>query len=192
VVLHAEIASEKGVFDFEQVAHGIGEKMVRRHPHVFANEAVEDGKHSQRWTELKQKEKPKKSLFDGTPRSMPAMQLCQRYGEIAASVGFDWKDVKGVWKKLQEEMKELEKETKARKRNKKKLAEELGDVMFTLANLARHYGLSSEMVAREAAGKFSARFAKIEAQMRDEGKKLSKLSAKEWDTAWEDTKGRKK
>ncbi len=189
IVLHAEIAAGKGAFDFEAVARGIGEKMVRRHPHVFASEKTQSGRaHSQRWSELKQQEKPKKSLLQGTPKSMPALQLSQRYGEIVSSVGFDWDDPKEVWKKLEEEIGELQAELRARKRNKKRVAEELGDVIFVIANLARHLGLNAEVAGRDAAVKFAGRFEKIETEMREKGTRLSSLTADGWEAAWQRAK----
>ncbi len=189
IVLHAEIAAGRGAFDFEAVAQSIGEKMVRRHPHVFGDEQSQTGRaHSQRWSELKQREKPKKSLLQGTPKSMPALQLSQRYGEIVASVGFDWDDPKGVWEKLEEEIDELKKEIRARKRDKKKVSDELGDVLFVVANLARHLGINAEMAGRDAAVKFAGRFEKIEAEMRDAGTPLASLKAEEWEAAWQRAK----
>ncbi|MBY0372203.1 nucleoside triphosphate pyrophosphohydrolase [bacterium] len=188
VVLHCEIASETMGFDFEDVARGIGEKMVRRHPHVFAEGKVALGKHSQQWTELKQKEKPRKSLLQGTPQSMPALQLAQRYGEISSSVGFDWDDADGAWDKLHEELEELRKEFKARKRNRKRVADELGDVAFCLANLARHLGINAELAGRDASVKFSKRFAKMEAKARKSGARLAEWSPEEWDQAWRQAK----
>lgn len=190
VVLHCEIASEVLGFDFEDVARGIGDKMVRRHPHVFAAGASAKSKkdHSRQWTEMKAQEKPKKSLLEGTPRSMPALQLAQRYGEISSSVGFDWEDEDGVWAKLEEELEELRHEIKARSRNRKRVAEELGDVAFCLANLARHLGLNAEDAGREAAVKFSRRFAKMEAQARKGGARLAAWSPEDWERAWNKAK----
>lgn len=194
VVLHAEIASEKSGFGFEEVAQGISDKMVRRHPHIYGEEKVSlDAKtHSQRWTELKQKEKPKKSMLEGTPRSMPALQLSQRYGEIVASVGFDWDDAKGVWAKVEEELAELKKEIRARKPNKKRVQEELGDLIFCVANLARHLGINAEDAGREAAKKFAKRFQSIEKQNKASGKTLSDLTPAEWEKAWVRAKKKKK
>ncbi len=187
VVLHAEIASEKMGFGFEEIAQAIGEKMVRRHPHVFEGERTGSRKqHSQRWTELKQKEKPKRSLLEGTPRSMPALQLGQRYGEITSSVGFDWGNVNGVWDKLEEEVEELRREIKARKRNRARIAEELGDVLFTLSNLARHLGLNAEEVGRQACAKFRKRFEKVEKLV--DLKAAPKVSITQWEQAWEKAK----
>ncbi len=191
IVLHSEIASEKGKFTFEEVAQGIGEKMVRRHPHVYGDEDQKSGrKHSLRWTELKQLEKPKKSIFDGTPRSMPALQLCQRYGEIAASVGFDWKNADGALKKLEEEVRELRAEMRAKKPNKKRVASELGDVVDATANLARHLKINAEVAARDAAAKFARRFQAMEKEMAKAGRKLSSLKFREWDDAWNRAKAK--
>ncbi len=194
VVLHAEIASEKSGFGFEEIADGIAQKMIRRHPHIYGSEkAALSGKvHSQRWTELKQKEKPKRSMLEGTPRSMPSLQLSQRYGEIVASVGFDWPDVGGVWDKVEEELQELKSEVRAPKRSKKRIEEEFGDLVFCVANLARHLGINAEDAGRNAAIKFAKRFAFIEDAKAKQGKLLSKLSVDEWEDAWQAAKASRK
>lgn len=185
VVLHAEIAKD---FDLEAVAKGISDKMVRRHPHVFEpkKENFSRKDHQKRWTELKRKEKPDRGLLDGIPRALPGLNLSQRYGEIAATVGFDWKNAPQVFKKVREEMGEMERELK--KKDKKRIAEEMGDLFFALANLARHLGLDADAVARDGAKKFGERFRRLERMKKKEGKTLVECSGPELEKAWDRVK----
>lgn len=189
IALHSEIAAEKGWFTFEDVSRGIREKMVRRHPHVYAKaKKLSPKAQSARWTELKQNEKPKRKRLEGTPKSMPALMLAQRYGEIAASVGFDWKNVSGVFTKLAEEVQELRAEIRKPKKNKRRIQEELGDMVFCLANLARHLGVSAEEAGRVSALKFAKRFGAMETELAKEKKKPSSLSSQAWEKAWQRAK----
>jgi tetrapyrrole methylase family protein / MazG family protein len=189
IALHSEIASEKGWFTFEDVSRGIREKMVRRHPHVYAKEkALSKKAQSARWTQLKQSEKPKRKRLEGTPKSMPALMLAQRYGEIAASVGFDWKGVSGVFDKLAEEIKELRAEIRKPKKSKRRIQEELGDMLFCMANLARHLGVSAEEAGRVASLKFAKRFESIEAMLAKDSLEPASLSPQAWGKAWQRAK----
>jgi len=189
VTLHAEIAGENEGFDFEMVAKGIADKMIRRHPHVFADQKTTDAKtHAKRWTELKSKEKPKRFLLAGIPRAMPALALSQRYGEIAASVGFDWSHPSQVMEKVMEEWGELKEALAKKKPNRNEVELELGDLLFTLANLARHLKLDAEAALRASAGKFHDRFTQVEKGKRDEGKHLGECSVQELEAAWEAVK----
>ena len=185
VVLHAAIAEETGGFDMESIARGIADKMVRRHPHVFDPASVAgDGKAlSLRWTELKQKEKPNRGLLDGIPKALPGLLLAQRYGEIAASVDFDWENARQVVAKLQEELDELR--GAMRKAKRAEIEEELGDLLFTAANVARHYKLDADEAARKAARKFGDRFRKMEAEAKRQGTVFSKMSRAEKEALWE-------
>ena len=183
VALHSEIASEKEAFTFEDVAKYISEKMIRRHPHIYAKEKVLDYKsHMKNWTALKQKEKPKRSLLEGTPKGLPALQLSQRYSEIASSVGFDWDNEKQVMKKVKEELKELE--GALSKKSKKSIEEEIGDLLFTLTTLSRHCHVDAEACLRKSAEKFKARLEAIEEEKRSQKKSLSDCSSQELEEAW--------
>ena len=173
MVLHSVIAEQRGAFSFEDVAHSITEKMIRRHPHIYNPSKFKSYRDlSKNWTKLKGEEKPDRLLLEGTPRAMPALQLAQRYGEVASSVGFDWRNAEQVWEKLNEELGELKAEIRKGLSRKKEAALELGDVFFTLANLARHLKLDAEAAARAGARKFAARFEtmeKIGARRRESG-----------------------
>jgi MazG family protein len=189
VVLHAAIAEETGRFDIEAIAKGIADKMIRRHPHVFAPATVDRSAKglSRRWTELKQKEKPKRGLLDGIPKALPGLLLAQRYGEIAASVDFDWDNARQVLAKLREELDELARA--ARTTRKAAIEEELGDLLFTAANLARHYRLDADEAARKAARKFGERFRRMEAEAKRRGTTFAELPRKEKEALWEMAKG---
>lgn len=195
VVLHAVIAAETERFDFEDVARGIREKMVRRHPHVFGEN---DGRiksaadQTRNWSVIKEKEKPKKSLLAGIPKSLPALQRAQRYGDIAASVGFDWKDTAGVLDKIAEEIGEVKAEMRRRPRRKADLEMELGDVLFTLTRLASKLNIDSERALRRASDKFDRRFAKLQTHFKKAGRSLKDCSLDEMEAVWQKMKQRPK
>lgn len=186
VVLHSEIASETEKFDFKSVCETISEKMIRRHPHVFGGEDIPKN-NSKKWSELKAKEKPNRTLLEGTPKSLPALVLAQRYGEIAASVGFDWEKASDVLAKVKEEIKELEVEIK--KKNRAKMEMELGDLFFALTSLARHLKIDSEASLKKSAKKFKGRIEKVESQFKKKKISLKDCSPKELDAAWRRVKG---
>jgi tetrapyrrole methylase family protein / MazG family protein len=189
VALHSEIASEKGDFSFEEVAKAIADKMIFRHPHIYKQQKALDYKsHLKNWTRLKEMEKPKKKLLEGIPRAMPALQLAQRYGEIAGSVGFDWASEKEVMKKVKEELSELLEELNKPRRRKEALEMELGDLLFSLTQLARHLKLDAESALKASAAKFENRFTEMEKRKTRKGKKLTDFSLKELDDEWNKTK----
>lgn len=189
IALHSEIASEKGHFTFEEVAQGIADKMIHRHPHVYKKTKVlTESEHLKNWNRLKQEEKPKRYLLEGIPVVLPALQLSQRYGEMASSVSFDWKTPDQVFEKVKEELGEFEAELERTNPDKEKMAMELGDLLFTLANLARHLDLDAEVSLRKSAQKFASRFTKMEERKRREGKKLDECSLDELESAWNEIK----
>ena len=155
VVFHAQLASERGAYDFADVAHGVADKLVRRHPHVFGKVR---GKLSARqvlarWERLKLDEgKGERGLLDGVPRALPALLRAYRIQEKAAGVGFDWPHVRGVEKKLREETDEFHRALG--RRDVRAQTEELGDLLFTLVNLARHLGVDPETALHAANEKF--------------------------------------
>lgn len=189
VALHSEIADERGAFDFEAVAKSIADKMIARHPHVYGKAEILDAEAQlKNWTRLKEKERPKKSLLGGIPRALPGLQRCQRYGEIAASVGFDWKNADAVMEKVREELAELTDELKRKKKSPQAIEEELGDLFFSLSQLSRHLGLDTEAVARKSADKFAKRFSHMEQSFKKKGRVLSECSLEELEAAWERAK----
>lgn len=190
VALHAEIAGEKKHFKFEDVAREIADKMIRRHPHIYAKAEVKDYKtHMKNWQKLKSAEKPKqKSLLSGVPKVLPALQLSQRYGEIAGSVGFDWDEARDVMGKVHEEVGELEKELKRKKRDQKKLEMEFGDLLFSLGQIARHLKVDAEASLRKSTEKFAKRFQAMEALEMKEGRRLHDCSKDELEKLWNKVK----
>lgn len=165
VVFYAQIAKEEGRFDFQQIVDAISEKLVRRHPHVFSSTVFEDeGQLNQAWEEQKHKERQQKdqqaSVLDDIPKSLPELKRAQKIQKRAAKVGFDWPNVEPVWEKVAEEI--LEVKEAAATEDQEHLEEELGDLMFALVNLTRHYGVDADIALRKANQKFTRRFQKVE------------------------------
>lgn len=175
VVFHAELARVAGRWDLDDVARGIAEKVIRRHPHVFGEgeraESCTPAQVEQRWDEVKRAEKNRASLLEGIPKGLPMLRHAAKLGERAGRVGFDWPDPAGVREKLDEELAEMDAALAAG--DVEATRRELGDLLFTLAQLARHLGHDPEEALREAAGRFRARFEAMEAQGELEGRPLS-------------------
>lgn len=188
-VLHAEIASESGAFDLDKMAHGLAEKLIRRHPHVFgeANAATSDAVLSQ-WDAIKRVEKgtENEGLLHGTGSGLPALMRGQKLQKKAARVGFDWPDAKPVFDKIREETAELEEAVQ--NGNKAHIEEEIGDLFFSVVNLARKLGIESESALAAANDKFMSRFHSMEKLLREQGRELGKLSLAEMDEAWDAVK----
>ncbi len=190
IVLHAQIATEDAEFSMAQIIESINAKMIARHPHVWGDVKVENADQVvANWEEIKQKEKQvlaeggeteTKSILDGVPKALPALAQAEKYQGRAARVGFDWPGVEGVLGKLQEEIAELQAAESDAHR-----AEELGDVLFSLVNLARWYKLDPEVVLRETNRKFARRFGYIEQHA---GRPLKELSLQEMDALWDAAK----
>ena len=189
VVFHARLGQEKGSYDLGSVAHGIAEKLFRRHPHVFANAKV-DGVQGvlASWEELKKKE-GRKSALDGVPVAMPALLRAQRVQEKAARVGFDWKDASGPLGKLDEEVREVKEAIAAG--DKHAIADELGDLLFSVVNAARHLDVNAEDCLRGSAKKFERRFRDMEAHL-PPGTDLKGKPLEELDRLWEESKSRER
>lgn len=189
VVLHAEIAAQKKQFTFEDIADGITEKMIHRHPHIFKKQKYKGLKeHLQNWERMKKEEKPDRLMLDGIPKALPSLQLSQRYGEIAASVGFDWPNIAGVLEKVEEEFGELKDEMVAKPINKDALEMEMGDLFFTLTRLSAHLGLDAERCVRRSAEKFKMRFSELERKKKALGKALPEFSLEELEEEWKKIK----
>ncbi len=200
VVMHAQIAAERGAFDFDAVAAGAADKMVRRHPHVFGSEsAANSDAVIVRWEEIKRREKAAvtpTSQLDGVPASLPALQRAQKIQAKAAKVGFDWREARDVLAKMREEVGEVEAAlssvstatTDSDGGDGGPVAEELGDLLFSVVNLARWQRLESELLLRRATDKFSARFRHVEAALRARGQAWENASFSELDALWEEAK----
>jgi MazG family protein len=187
VVLHAQMASEEGRFQFDQVADRIADKLVLRHPHVFG-----EGKLStsdavlRQWDAIKRAEKrDRQSMLDGVPRTLPALARAEKIQTKAARAGFDWPEAQEVLAKIREEIAEIE--TAA---DGEQLAEELGDLLFSIVNFARKRKLDAEGLLQSANEKFSRRVRAMESLSLEKGLQLSKLSLPELDLLWDEAKKR--
>jgi tetrapyrrole methylase family protein/MazG family protein len=189
VVLQTQIASEYGEFDMTDVISGIYTKLVRRHPHVFTDLDVEAPDEIIRnWEKIKEHERNgvegnDKGMLDGVPTAMAALAVADNYQKRAARVGFDWGEIEGALKKMEEEIDEFRNaETNDDK------AEEMGDMFFALANVSRWFGIDPESALRETNAKFKRRFKVIEAEAIKKGVSLSDMSLEEMDVIWEESK----
>ena len=189
VVFHARMAEEAGHFRFDDVVRAIVEKLIFRHPHVFGA-AEERGKVEQDfWEKAKEKERAAggkaqeaASALDGIAHALPALMRAEKLQKRAARAGYDWPDAQGVLDKLHEELRELE---QAREKGApEEIEAEMGDVLFTVVNLARHLKVDPEHALRLANARFEQRFRAAEQMAREEGKALSDLTPEELDTLW--------
>jgi len=187
VLFHAQLARERKAFDFQAVARQLAEKLVRRHPHVFGQEKLRNPSQVlRRWHQLKQQEKPSRtSCLDGVPQRLPALLYAQNLQRRAARAGFDWPDPKkGVPAKIREEIREL-----ARTRSSgPAFGRELGDVLFSLVNLARHRKIDAETVLRDASRRFQTRVRKVESLAAKLKKTTDSMNPKELDQLWKKAK----
>ena len=194
VVFHAQMAREAGMFDFDAVVGGIVEKMTRRHPHVFGEDTVKDAwDQTERWEEQKARERSAKadtesSVLDDIPQTLPALSRAYKLQKRAARVGFDWPRIAGVLEKVEEELAELRAEIGAGRPDR--LADELGDLLFSCTNLARHAGVDPESALRAANAKFERRFRALEWEVRAGGHSPGELDLEALDAAWERVKSR--
>ncbi len=185
IVLQAQIASEAGEFDIGDVTDGISKKLVHRHPHVFGDEDARDAEEVTRnWESLKRAEKGTAySILDSVSGEMPALSYSQEVQHRVAQVGFDWEDDEGVIDKLAEEIREFREAEGLERRT-----QEFGDLLFTLANIARRQDMDLEAALREANRKFYRRFARMEEACRQRGVSFGDLSFDEQNALWEEAK----
>lgn len=191
VAFHARLAEEQGDFDFAAVAHGLAEKMRRRHPHVFGTAEIADATaQTVAWEAHKARERAERSegALDGVPVSLPALARAQKLGRRAARAGFDWPDAGAVLDKVAEESRELEAALAARERVPEAVQEELGDLLFTIANLARHLDVDAEGALRRASLKFEQRFRAVEARLAGAGRTPEQAGPDELERLWEEVK----
>ncbi len=203
VVYHSQMAAERGDdeegFTFEAVAAGIANKMIRRHPHVFGDQSVDSAEaQSKAWEDVKAAERrfkggaePKAepdSLLDDVPLALPGLTRAEKLQKRAARGGFDWPEISQVLDKMSEELRELEAEIDAGA-SKDRLEDELGDVLFTIANLARHLKLDPETALRRTNNKFEQRFRAIEHALLKDNKVMREMSLDELESLWQAAKG---
>jgi len=185
VVLHAQMATEEGRFDFDQIADRIADKLVLRHPHVFGeNKLSTSDSVLRQWDAIKRSEKQeRKSIIDGIPRTLPALAKAQKVQMKATRAGLDWPEAGDVLAKIREEISEMEVA-----KGTDELSEELGDLLFSIVNFARKRCLDAEGLLQTATEKFTRRFRAIETLAAEKGTQLSALSLSELDRLWDEAK----
>ena len=185
IVLHAQIAADNKEFEIGDVVKSITTKIIRRHPHIFGSRKVKDAEEvMHNWEALKREERAEgTSMLEGVPKDMPALGYAQEIQRRVARVGFDWADIEGVIEKLAEEVRELREASGPEER-----AQEYGDLLFTLVNIARRDGIDTEASLREANRKFYKRFAYMEEICRRRSLSLDKMSFDEQNKLWEEAK----
>ena len=187
IVLQARIREERRQFSFDDVAGRLADKLIRRHPHVFGDVRVKNSADVLRnWEQIKSGEKGRRSILEGIPRHLPALQRAQRVQARASRVGFDWQDVKDVLAKVDEELAEVRRAMAAKDR--RGVREELGDLLFAVVNLGRFQDVAAEEALRGTVAKFSRRFQEIERRVQAQGRDLRKCTLAELDLHWEDIK----
>jgi len=189
IVFQSELARDQAGFGIDDVIEGIVDKLVRRHPHVFAGGVAEDATEVlQNWERIKAEEKSGRRVLDGVPRSLPALTRAQRIGEKVSRVGFDWSSHQGSRTKVEEEIRELDQAISAG--DKDAVEAELGDVLFALVNLARHLEIDAEGALRRTVDKFTRRFAHVEDRVRatDGGWSGPTIPLERLDGYWEEAK----
>ena len=187
IVFYAKIGSETGDFDIADVANGVCEKLIIRHPHIYGDVKVDDEEDVKRnWEKIKLKE-GNKSVLGGVPKSLPALVKASRIQDKAAGVGFDWDNIDDVFVKVKEEIEELHTEVKAQKHTA--IEAEFGDVLFSLINYARFLKVNPEDALERTNKKFIARFQYLERRAAESGKSLRDMTLAEMEAYWQEAKG---
>lgn len=193
VVFYARIAEEEQDFNFDDVAKAIGDKLVRRHPHVFADASICEDALSQQWDAIKAQERAAKgqaseSILDTVPGGLPALMYAQKIQKKCAKIGFDWPTVKPVLDKVREEVQEIQDELETQQKNQQAIEEEIGDLLFATVNLARHCNVDSDTALRNASHKFAARFKLVEQFAAMSGLTLDTMSLSDMESLWQRAK----
>ncbi len=188
IIFYAKIGSENNKFNIGLIAREIRKKLIRRHPHVYGDKKIKNSKEvKSNWEKIKLKE-GKSSILDGVPTNLPPLLKAHRIQDKVSSVGFDWKKSEDVLKKLDEEIREFKEEIENNDKNN--LEDEFGDILFSLINLSRHYNINPYDALQKSNTKFINRFKYIEKRAKKMKKELSKISLKEIEVLWEDSKKR--
>ena len=191
IVMQAEIASEAGHFNFDNVLTEVCEKLIRRHPHVFGGSQARDTESVlKQWDEIKRAEKGgagvEKSILDGVPASFPALLRAAKLQHKAAKAGFDWPDAAPVFAKIDEEIAEVHEAVATN--DPSKIEDELGDLLFSVVNLARKLNVEPELALQKASNKFAARFVGVERLAKEQGSELKSLTLEQLDRLWDQAK----
>ena len=188
IVFYAKIGSETNDFDIADVANGICDKLINRHPHIYGDVEVENEEEvKQNWENIKLKE-GKKSVLEGVPNSLPALVKANRIQEKVSGVGFDWEKPEQVFEKLKEELAEFQEEVISD--NKDNMEAEFGDVLFSMVNYARFLDLNPENALERTNKKFMGRFQYLEQKAKQSGKSLKEMTLAEMDVYWEEAKSK--
>ena len=191
IMFHAQIAEEENRFNFNDVAAGINEKLIRRHPHVFGDsDCSSDVELEAAWEQSKREEKPgapDSSVLDGVITALPSLMRAQKLQRRAARVGFDWPDHTGPLEKVREETREIEEAIKSGA-TRKKIQEEIGDLLFSAVNLARHLDIDAEEALRQSNNKFTARFQHIEKTLHEANENMVDTSPETLEILWQEAK----
>ncbi|HEV8333168.1 MAG TPA: nucleoside triphosphate pyrophosphohydrolase [Steroidobacteraceae bacterium] len=194
VVFHAQMASERGAFAFDDVVAAICDKLERRHPHVFGDARIDSAAaQTVAWEEQKrlERERAGASVLDDVPLALPALTRANKLGKRAALVGFEWPDVAGALDKLDEELGELRAEV-AGSAGEAEIQNELGDVLFCVVNVCRYLKIDPETALRGANAKFEQRFGYVERRLREQGRSTGDATLAEMDRLWDEGKEREK
>ena len=188
IAFYARLGSEEKAFDMADIAHGISEKLIYRHPHIYGDVKVENEEDVKKnWEALKLKEgKGKKTVLEGVPRGLPALVKAQRIQDKVAGVGFDWEKPEQVWEKVQEELSEFQ--TEVAQGNPNDMEAEFGDVLFSMINYARFLKINPDTALERTNQKFTQRFNYLEAKAKALGKSLQDMTLAEMDVYWEEAK----
>jgi ATP diphosphatase len=194
VVFYAQLAQEQGLFNFQDVVSTISEKLIRRHPHVFADQEFADtAAVNANWEAEKAKERQEKdaqatSVLDDIPQNLPALMRANKIQKRCATVGFDWHELPPVIEKIHEELDEVMVEIDRAEQNRDALAEELGDLLFANVNLVRHLGFEPEKILRAGNHKFEQRFRVVEHIIQSQGRSVKECSLDELEAVWQQVK----
>ena len=187
IVFISQIMKEQGESSISEVIRNLNRKLIRRHPHIFSDSKADTPSEvKNNWEKIKKKEKKKESILSDYPISMPALSSAKRYGEQASSVGFDWGSPGPALDKVQEELEELRSEIEVS--DKKRISEELGDLLFSVANVARLTGINPEFALRDANAKFKTRFRSLEKRMKELKIPFQSASLDQMNNIWDSIK----
>lgn len=192
VVFFSQLACEDGHFAFNDVVNEVAEKIIRRHPHVFGEKSANNEQEAlQNWNAIKEQEKHKAgnhSILDDVPNAFPALMRAEKLQKRCAKVGFDWTDIQPVFAKVEEELNEVRQELTPTNISQEKIQAEIGDLLFSVVNLARHLKVSPEEALRQANNKFEQRFRKLENQLQAQNLSINDRTLTELDHIWDQIK----
>jgi ATP diphosphatase len=197
-VFYGQMATEQNVFNFDDIAETMAEKLIRRHPHVFGNSDFKnEAEIKANWEAEKAKERQQKdanqtSALDDIPTALPALSRAYKLQKRAASVGFDWPNIDGALDKVMEEINEVKVEVNSNNANAARIADELGDLYFALTNVVRHLKLKPEQVLHQANRKFERRFRAVEQKVVQQNNSITEMSLEQLDGIWEQVKAEEK